>query len=230
MKEKKQLNCREILAWLKKQANPENVCGMARFGICSENTLGVNIPVLRRLARETGKNHDLAGELWRSGIHEARILAAFVDDPKQVTEEQMEEWVLCFDSWDVCDQVCSNLFDRCAFGWKKAMEWPGREEEFVRRAGFALMACLAVHDKAAGDDKFLKLLPLIKKYAFDERNFVKKAVNWALRQIGKRNASLRQEAIGVADKILTQKSKAARWIARDALRELSRSDLFLHQR
>ncbi len=215
------MKAEEILKQLKSLRNPRNVAGMARFGINPHSTLGVSIPTLRGIARQAGKDHRLAQELWRSGIHEARILAAMVDDPSQVTDAQMERWVKDFDSWDVCDQVCSNLFDQTAFAHRKAAQWSRRDEEFVKRAGFALMAALAVHDKAASDAAFRKFLPLIRRAATDERNFVKKAVNWALRQIGKRNAALNRAAIATAREIQQIDSRAARWIAADALRELS---------
>ncbi|MBU3966797.1 MAG: DNA alkylation repair protein [Euryarchaeota archaeon] len=211
----------KYLKQLKSLADPEAAAGMARFGINPDNTLGVYIPAIRKMAKEIGKNHALAQELWSSGIHEARILAGMVDDPKEVTGEQMERWVAEIDSWDVCDQVCSNLFDKTHFAYQKAHEWSGREEEFVRRAGFVLMASLSVHDKKAGDEKFLEFLPLIKRGALDERNFVKKAVNWALRQIGKRNLDLNRAAILTANDIQKIDSKAAKWIASDALRELT---------
>jgi len=211
----------EIIQKLKSLASPKNVEGLARFGICPNNTLGISVPVLRDIARETGKDHQLAQELWASGIHEARILACFVDKPELVTESQMESWVKDFDSWDVCDQCCCNLFDRTKLAFQKATEWSGREEEFVKRAGFSLMAAIAWHDKKAADADFQKFLPLIKKGATDERNFVKKSVNWALRQIGKRNASLNKMAIKTAEEIQKIDSKSARWIAADALRELT---------
>ncbi len=175
---------------------------------------------MRRLAREIGTDHRLAEELWNTGVHEARILASMVDDPKQVTNDQMERWAGDLDSWDVCDQCCSNLFDRTDHAWQKAVEWSGRDEEFVKRAGFALMACLAVHDKAATNEAFLGLLPLIEREADDPRNYVKKAVSWALRQIGKRSLRLNAEAIQEAKRILKKDTPPARWIARDALREL----------
>ena len=211
----------QIIQKLKSLANPKNVEGMARFGISPNNTLGISVPVLRDIAREAGKDHQLAQELWASGIHEARTLACFVDKPELVTESQMEGWVKNFDSWDVCDLCCANLFDRTKFAFRKAAEWSGREEEFVKRAGFTLMATLAVHDKKATNADFQKFLPLIKKGAADERNFVKKSVNWALRQIGKRNASLNKMAIKTAEEIQKIDSKSARWIAADALRELT---------
>jgi 3-methyladenine DNA glycosylase AlkD len=210
-----------VLARLKAQANPDNVEGMAHFGINPENTLGLSIPTLRAMAKEIGRDHDLAQELWASGIHEARLLAGFIDNPKQVSEAQMEAWVKDFDSWDVCDQVCMNLFDRTPFTDQKAVEWSSREEEFVKRAAFALMASLAVHDKKSGDERFETFFPLIVQQAVDERNYVRKAVNWALRQIGKRNSRLNRRSIEVAEQIAQLDSKSARWIAADALKELT---------
>ena len=210
----------EVLARLNQAADPRAVEGMARFGIRSAHVLGISIPVLRKMAKELGKDHALALELWASGLHEARILAAMIDDPRLVSEEQMEAWVADFDAWDVCDQVCGNLFDKTPYAYQKAVEWCHREQEYVRRAGFVLMAELAVHDKQAPDEAFLSFFPLIKQYATDERNFVKKAVNWAIRQIGKRNARLRVSAIEWAEEIGAMDSRAARWIARDALKEL----------
>ncbi len=215
------MHCKDILQQLESLSNPEARAGMARFGINPNNTYGVSIPALRKIARETGKDHALALALWQSGIHEARILAGMIYEPEKVTEEQMESWAADFDSWDVCDQVCSNLFDKTGFAYQKAHEWSSRKEEFVKRAGFVLMAALAVHDKRAGDEKFLEFLPVIKREAVDDRNFVKKAVNWALRQIGKRNLNLNRAAIETAKEIQGIDSKAARWIASDALRELS---------
>lgn len=194
---------------------------MARFGINPHNTLGVSIPNIRAMAKEIGKNHALAQQLWTSGIHEARILAAMIDDPERVTEQQMERWVKDFDSWDVCDQCCSNLFDKTEFAHRKAVEWSKRSEEFVKRAGFTLMACLAVHDKNANDSAFVKFMPVLKREANDERNFVKKAVNWALRQIGKRNLTLNKVAIQTAKEIQKIDSGAAKWVASDAIRELT---------
>ena len=211
----------EILEQLKSLSNPKAIAGMARFGINPENTYGVSIPVLRKMAKQIGKNHRLAEKLWHSGIHEARILAGMIDPPEMITQEQMEGWVRDFDSWDVCDQCCSNLFDKTKFAYQKAVEWSRRKEEFVKRAGFVLMATLAVHDKEANNQEFLRFVPIIKREATDERNFVKKAVNWALRQIGKRNRSLNKEAIEAAKEIHKMDSKSAKWIASDALRELT---------
>ena len=215
------MESKEILRQLKSLSNPKAIAGMARFGIHPKNTYGVSIPVLRKMAKQIGKNHRLAEKLWHSGIHEARILAGMIDLPEMVTQEQMEGWVRDFDSWDVCDQCCSNLFDKTKFAHQKAVEWSRRKEEFVKRAGFVLMATLAVHDKEANNQKFLKFVPIIRREATDERNFVKKAVNWALRQIGKRNRSLNKEAIKIAKEIQKIDSRSAKWIASDALRELT---------
>lgn len=211
----------EILKYLRSLANPDNVAGMAKFGINPDNTLGVSMPNLRALARQVGRDHILAQELWACGVHEARILAALVDRPHQVSEAQMEAWVLDFDSWDVCDQVCSNLFDRTPYAWDKAHAWSTRPEEFVRRAGFVLMAALATHDKKARDEQFAALFPRMLAAANDERNFVRKAVNWALRGVGKRNRNLNRLAIEAAQEIQALGGKTARWIAADALRELT---------
>lgn len=218
----------EIVKKLRQQANPKNVAGMARFGINPKNTLGVSIPALRTLASEIKKEykdkkadlHQLTLNLWETDIHEARILAGMMDEPALVTKQQLEDWVKDFDSWDVCDQVCSNLFDKTAFAKDSLFQWVTRREEYVKRAGFVLMACLAVHDKGMADAGFEKFFPLIKTGATDERNFVKKAVNWALRQMGKRNAALRKRAIAEAKEIALMDAKSARWVARDALREL----------
>jgi 3-methyladenine DNA glycosylase AlkD len=214
------IKCQEIIAKLKSMSNPRNVEGMARFGIFSKKVLGLSMPGIERMRREIGRDHALAIRLWDSGIYDARILAARVDEPGKVTESQMESWAKGFDNWAVCDNACSKLFSRTAFAHKKALEWSSRESEFVKRAGFSLMAALTVHDKKSGDDAFLKFLPAIKRESADERNYVRKAVNWALRQIGKRNLSLNKAAIKVAKDIQKIDSKSARWIAADALREL----------
>jgi len=201
-------------------ANPENVKGMERFGISTKNTLGVSVTDLRKMAKDIRSNHVLAEKLWSSGIHEARILAAMVEEPEKVSENQIDRWVNDFDSWDVCDQCCSNLFDKTKWAYQKTFEWSSQEKEFVKRAGYVMMAVLAVHDKEAEDKKFVPFFRLIKKGATDERNFVKKAVNWALRQIGKRNIRLNALAIEVAKEIEGLDSESAKWIASDALREL----------
>lgn len=220
MKSKSKISINEIIARLRKLSNTEAVAGMARFGINPHQTLGVSVCILRAMAKELGKDHKLAQQLWDSKIHEARILAGFIDEPDKVTSTQMEEWAGDFDSWDVCDQVCGNLFDRTSFAYAKALAWSKRKEEFVKRAGFVLMAVLSVHDKQAVDAEFEQFFSLIKNEATDERNFVKKAVNWALRQIGKRNINLNKKAIKTAREIEKIDSRSARWIAKDAIREL----------
>lgn len=211
----------EILTKLMSLANPRAVKGMARFGIHAKNAYGIAAPTLQKIAREIGTDHALAQRLWASGNLDARYIAAMIDDPARVTKAQMERWASDFDSWSVCDSSCGYLFDKTPFAYRKAIEWSKREEEYVKRAGFALMAYLAVHDKAAPDAKFIKFLPMIKRGATDGRNFVRKAVNWALRQIGKRNLTLNKVAIKTAREIQKIDSKASRWIAADALRELT---------
>ena len=196
---------------------------MARFGIDTGRAVGVTVTELRRFARDLGRDHELAAALWASGVHEARLLASLVDEPALVSEAQMEAWVADIDSWDVCDGVCGNLFDRTPFALDKAVEWSSREPEFEKRAAFALMASAAVHRKDLPDAAFASLLPVIRAQATDERNYVKKAVSWALRQIGKRSSGLNPLAIRTAEQIERIDSRAARWVARDALREL-RSD------
>jgi 3-methyladenine DNA glycosylase AlkD len=222
-----------ILAELRGMGSAKDRAGMARYGINIDNAFGVSIYELRKVAKRLGTDHDLALALWSTGNHEARLLACFVDDPDSVTGEQMEAWAGDFDSWDICDQATTSLFDQTKHGWAKAREWAALDEEWVKRGGFALMAGLAVHDKAAADVAFVKLLRLIERGAFDDRNFVKKAVNWALRNIGKRNLSLNAAAVACAEKIRDTANReagaerggdtrvrAARWVAADALREL----------
>lgn len=212
---------------LKSLARQDQLEGMARFGIAVERRLGVSVPDMRKVAREVGKDHQLALGLWKTGIAEARMVASMIDEPGKVTEQQMEDWVKGFNSWDICDQVCDNLFEKTLFEWKKIIEWSDREEEFVKRAAFTLIACLAWHDKKAQDYQFIELFPLITKAATDERNFVKKAVNWALRNIGKRNLNLNKAAINTARDIHKLDSKSARWVASDAIRELEKHALSL---
>jgi 3-methyladenine DNA glycosylase AlkD len=210
----------EVLKRLRVEARLDQLEGMARYGIAVEKRLGVSIPSLRKLAKYIGKDHNLALELWKTEIAESRIVASMIDDPKQVAEAQMEDWVKGINSWDICDQVCTNLFRKTPLAWRKIIDWAERKEEFVKRASFSLIAYLACHDKKASDDKFVGLFPIIMQAATDERNFVKKAVNWALRNIGKRNCNLNKAAITAAKEILRLDSKAARWIASDTLKEL----------
>ncbi|OHD25335.1 MAG: DNA alkylation repair protein [Spirochaetes bacterium GWB1_66_5] len=214
------LTLAQIMKRLRAAARPDQLEGMARYGINPRNRLGVSMPELRALAKAVGKDHRLALQLWDSGIPDARILASIVDEPEEVTEAQMETWARGLDSWDVCDQVCLNLFDKTPFAPRKIARWAGRQEEFVKRAAFSLIACLAWHDKKAADSRFLSFLPLIRSGATDERNLVKKAVSWALRHIGKRNLNLRRAALQTAGELQALDSKSARWIAAQAHREL----------
>jgi 3-methyladenine DNA glycosylase AlkD len=210
-----------ILTTLYSKANPKNVEGMARYGITStNNVLGVSAKYLFSLAKNIGTNHELALELWQSGIYEARLLAAFIADPKQMKKSIMNSWVKDFDNWAVCDGVCMHCFRDTPYTHELAAKWIKRKSEFVRRAGFTMIATLAVHDKKSDDAVFLKYLLEIKNYSTDERNFVKKAVNWALRQIGKRNLKLHAAAVNTAKEIQKLNSSSAKWIASDALREL----------
>jgi 3-methyladenine DNA glycosylase AlkD len=210
----------DVLNRLRDNARPDQLEGMKRFGMAIEKRLGVSVPLLRKLAKEVGKDHSLALELWDTGVAEARIVAAMIDDPNELTEEQMERWVKDINSWDVCDQVCMNLFEKTPLAWKKILVWSKRDEEFVKRTAFSLLACIAWHDKELEDEKLIEYLPVIVQGATDERNFVKKAVNWALRNIGKRNQNLNRAAIKTAREIQKLDSKAARWVAADAIREL----------
>ena len=214
------------------KASDESRAGMARYGINVAHAFGVSVYELRRMAKALGSDHALALALWRTGNHEARLLASMVDDPAAVTTAQMEEWAAAFDSWDVCDQVTSNLFDKTPFAYDKVREWSAAQDEWVKRAAFATAAALAVQDKKAPDERFFAILALVQREAGDGRNFVKKAVNWALRNIGKRNAVLHAAAIDTAEAILAEAealaaadrrdpaARSARWVARDALREL----------
>ena len=210
----------EIIELFRQQASTGYLAGMLRFGVDNSRALGVKLPDLRKLAKGIKKDHLLAQQLWDTGIHEARIMASLVDDPMQVTEQQIDSWTSDFYSWDLCDQVCGNLFDRTPFAITKAIEFSARDEEYVKRAGFVLMAEYAVHNKKAADAVFMPFFALMEREAWDNRNFVKKAVNWALRQIGKRNSTLKMEAIATANRILMQNSKPAKWIASNALAEL----------
>jgi 3-methyladenine DNA glycosylase AlkD len=215
------LDARALIEHLHAHANPANVAAMARFGINPHGTLGVSVTVLRGIAREAGRSHDVARDLWASGIHEGRILATLLEEPERVTPRRMDAWAREFDSWDVCDQACMNLFRYTPFAFEKAAEWARAKPEFVRRAGFALMAALASKVKGVPDTRFEAFFPLIAEAAGDERNFVRKAVSWALRGIGKRNPALREKAMAAAAaEIRLQDSRSAKWIASDALREL----------
>jgi 3-methyladenine DNA glycosylase AlkD len=211
----------EILMKLKAKARPDQLAGMARYGLRIENRLGVQIPELRKLAKETGKNHQLAMELWQSGIAEARILAAMVAEPEKLTEQQMDSMVNDIDSWDIGDQTCMNLFEKTPLAWRKITEWSQRNEEFVKRTAYGLIACIAWHDKKAEDQKLVALFPVIAHGAQDQRKSIQKAVSWALRNIGKRNPNLNQQAITLAQKIRETNTKPAKWVSSDVIRELT---------
>lgn len=218
----------EVLTILRGMADPARLAGMARYGIRTESALGVTVTELRSIARTLGRDHDLAAALWNSGIHEARILATMVDDPALVTDAQMEAWVTGFDSWDLCDQACGNLFDRTPYLIEKVRAWSVREEEFVRRAAFALVATAAVHRKDLPDEHIERLLPVAERAAGDDRVYVRKAVSWALRQAGKRSPALHAAAVREAERIGAKHTRSSRWIASDVLREL-RSDAVLRR-
>jgi len=211
----------EVIKELKKYYNPKNIEGMKRYGIKADKAFGLNTPTMYAIAKRIGKNHELALELWATGYHEARHIAAMIEDPKLVTKSQMNKWVKDFNSWDIVDGTCSNLFRKTPYAIEKILEWCEKKEEYIRRAGFSLICYVAVHDKKRDDKDFLQFLPLIKKHSIDERNFVKKAVNWALRTIGKRSKFLNKEALKLAKEIKALDSKSARWIANDAIRELT---------
>jgi 3-methyladenine DNA glycosylase AlkD len=210
----------DVLEQLKAKAKSDQLEGMSRFGIVGDQRMGVSVPDMRKIAKEIGKDHQLALDLWETGVPEAMIVAGMIADPDQLTESQMEAWVVDINSWDICDQVCMNLFEKTPLAEKKIYDWSQREEEFVKRTAYALIACLAWHDKAAGDEEFIKYFPTIKQGSTDDRNYVKKAVSWALRNIGKRNLILNQAALEVAYEIREIDSRSASWIASDVIREL----------
>jgi 3-methyladenine DNA glycosylase AlkD len=212
---------RAALAWLKRHGTRANREGMARYAISSDKMFGVSVADIQSLAKRLGRSHDLAAALWSTGWYEARMLAAYVDEPARVTPAQMDRWARDFDNWGICDTVCFHLFDRTPYAWAKVEEWHDKRDEFVKRAAFALLASLAVHDKQAGDERFLSALPFIEHAATDDRNFVKKGVSWALRVIGRRNAALNAASLDVARRLAASDEPAARWIGRDAVRELT---------
>jgi len=214
------VDIQRVLKKFEDLADPKAIDGMARFGITAKCIYGISIPNLRIMAKEIGRDQELSLKLWSHESRETRILAAMIGEPGKVSGKQMDMWVSDFDSWEVCDQAIMNLFEKIPYSYSKAFEWHEREEEFVRRAGFVLMARLAVSDKKAGDEQFTQFFPSIKEKSLDERNYVKKAVNWALRQIGKRNLNLNAKAVKLGEEISLLESKSARWIAADALREL----------
>lgn len=210
----------ETTAWIKATGSPRQREAMKRYNIPVERAVGIPVGVLQKKAKQVGKDHELALGLWKTGIYEARMLAAYVDDPAKVTSAQMDSWCRDFDSWAITDTVCFALFDRTQYAWGKVPKWARSREEFVKRAGFALLASLVAHDKEAPDAKFVKALPLVEKAAFDERLLVIKGVNWSLRCIGKRNKALNKAAVALAERLADEDDKSARWVGKDALREL----------
>lgn len=213
------MTANEIIDVLKSLSSPEHYAKLAHFGIKDSKALGIKIPILRQLAKKIGKSHELASQLWATEIHEARLLASMIEVAKELTEKQFDDWVRDFDSWDICDQICK-LFVHTPFVNHKIDDYSRSNEEFVKRAAFVLMCEVALHDKKATNESFSQYFDLIEREAWDDRNFVRKAVNWALRQVGKRNEILRLKAIETAENLLNQNTKSARWIAIDALREL----------
>jgi 3-methyladenine DNA glycosylase AlkD len=212
---------KHVLADLKRRGSKKNRDGMARYGIVARNVQGVSVGTLRAMAKTIGQDHALAHALWKTDVYEARMLAAFVADPARVTPAEMDRWARDFDNWAICDTVCFHLFDKTPHAWPKIRAWCRRKEEFVRRAGFALLASVALHDKGAPDAPFVASFALIERAATDERNFVKKAVSWALRGIGKRNPALRKQALDAARRLAASPDPTARWIGRDAVRGLT---------
>jgi 3-methyladenine DNA glycosylase AlkD len=214
-------DAQEVLAWLRRKGTKATRQGMARYAIPSDKAFGVPVGVMRQHAKSIGHSHELAAALWETGWYEARMIASFLDDPALVTPEQMDRWCRDFDSWAICDTACFHLFDRTPHAWKKVHQWAKKRDEFVKRAAFALLASLAVHDKGADDALFLRCLPLVERASTDERNFVKKGVNWALRTIGRRNANLNAAAVAVSRRLAASSDAAPRWIGKDSLRELT---------
>lgn len=212
---------RYVLAWLERRGTKRNREGTARYAIAAPKVFGVSMATMQTLARELGRDHALADALWQTGWYEARMLAAFVDEPERVTAAQMDRWAGDFDNWAICDTLCFKLFDRTPHAWRKIHQWSNRREEFVKRAAFALLASVALHDKKAPDEPFLESLVLIERAAEDERNFVKKGVSWALRAVGRRNQALNAAAIATARRLAASEAPAPRWVGKDALRELT---------
>ncbi|MFN0151796.1 MAG: DNA alkylation repair protein [bacterium] len=213
---------REALAWLKRHSSKRTRDGMARYGIPSDNALGVTVADIQVLAKRLGRDHELAAALWETGVYEARMLTAFVDEPARVTPAQMDRWCRDFDNWAICDTLCFHLFDRTSHAWTMIAKWSARRGEFEKRAAFALLASLALHEKSTGDRPFAKCLPLIERAATDERNFVKKGVSWALRGVGRRSAALHAASVALARRLAESAEPAARWVGRDALKDLTK--------
>ena len=213
---------KDILAWLKKHGSRANRDGMARYAIPSDKAFGVKVGALQKQAKSLGRSHELALALWKTGWYEARMMATFLDEPDRVTSAQMDQWCRDFDNWAICDTACFHLFDRTPHAFPKVRQWAGRREEFVKRAAFALLASLALHNKKAGNELFLPCLALCEQAATDERNFVKKGVSWALRLMGRRNLELNQAVLKVAGRLAASSQAAERWVGKDTIKDLSR--------
>jgi 3-methyladenine DNA glycosylase AlkD len=211
----------EALVWLKRRGTKKNVLGMARYAIRADKVFGVSVADIRAYAKRLGRDHELAAALWATGWYEARMMASFVDDPAVVTSDQMDAWSGAFDNWAICDTICFHLFDKSPLAWRKVKAWTGKRDEFVKRAGFALLASVAVHDKKCPDQRFLDALPIIEREATDGRNFVKKSVSWALRGIGGRNPALHKASVAVAKRLAASEDSSARWIGKDAVKDLA---------
>ena len=220
-KKRDDVDADSVVAWLKRTGTKRERDGMARFGLPSDKAFGVSVGTMQRYAKEIGQNHDLSLALWDTGWYEARMMAAFVGEPDRVTPAQMDRWCKDFDNWGIVDTVCFKLFDQTPHAWSKVDQWSRREEEFVKRGGFALLACLALHDKTAGDDQFIRRLPLIERASTDDRNFVKKGVSWAFRLIGRRNLALNEATVALSRRLTESPSASARWLGRGALKELT---------
>ncbi len=216
-----QRQVKDVLAWLERHGSARNREGMARYGIVAPKAFGVSVAMTQQLSKELGRSHELALALWDTGWYEARMLCAFVDEPGRVTSAQMDRWAKDFDNWAVCDHNCFHLFDRTPHAWKKVHAWSRRRDEFVKRAAFATLAGLSLHDKKSGDAPFLEALALIEPAAADDRNFVKKGVSWALRVVGRRSTPLNAETVAISRRLVAAEEPSARWIGRDALRELT---------
>jgi len=216
------MNKAEVLDWLKRNGTAKDRAAMTRYGLPNDRAFGMPMGKMQAFAKRIGKDHALAQQLWASGWYEARMVAAYIDEPEQVTRRQMDAWARDFDNWGTCDTVCFVLFDRVPFAYDKVVQWARSDREFVKRGAFALMASLAGHDKSAPDAKFVKLLPLVEMAATDDRNFVKKGVSWALRRTGTRSAALKKACLALARKLAASDDPAARWIGKDALRDLTR--------
>jgi 3-methyladenine DNA glycosylase AlkD len=217
-----QTTVQDVLRWLKKTGSPKAAARLARYGLPADNAYGISVGTLRQYAKELGRDHRLAMKLWKTGSLDARILASFLGDPRELTVVQMNAWCRDFDNWGTVDTACFALFDRSPHGWTVVPKWVKEKGEFQKRAGFVMIACLAAHDKDAGDAAFLKCLPLIERGASDKRNFVKKGVSWALRHIGHRNARLHAAAVKTATKLSKSEDATERWVGRDALKDITR--------